>query len=317
MNPPGRRARWRRWALGAVLAIAVLLALAGALLVWQPAVLLRAGLWLAGHDEIAFDELRVGLNESELTGLAVGGPADHRVGRLRLDYRPSELLRGRIEQVSVEGVTLRGRIDQDGVRLEGLDAHGRGRRRAQPAAGCANPRAHLGPRRPARARDPARPPDRPVEAELRPERDRAVFVLEAERAELAAPAGQLRGGSADRGRGAAGPADACRRDHRVGPIAAAGRGVEPAGVASGLEGAGELAFVLERRQLHASLSGTRLQLEAIAPEWDAVAALLPAPWQVELARPVGISASFRGEEILVEGSGDLALAAAGPHLRPL
>ena len=42
----------------------------------------------AGHDEIAFDELQVGLNESELTGLAVGGPAANRVGRVRLDYRP-------------------------------------------------------------------------------------------------------------------------------------------------------------------------------------------------------------------------------------
>ena len=92
-------------------------------------------------------------------------------------------------------------------------------------------------------------------------------------------------------------------------------GLSLPGVASGLDGAGELAFVLERGQLHASLSGTRLQLETIAPEWDAVAALLPAPWQVELARPVGISASFRDEEILMEGSGDLALATAGPHLR--
>jgi hypothetical protein len=85
-------------------------------------------------------------------------------------------------------------------------------------------------------------------------------------------------------------------------------------VASGLDGAGELAFVLERSRLQASLSGTRFQLEAIAPEWNAVAAVLPAPWRFELARPVGISVSFRDEDILLEGGGDLALATAGPHL---
>ena len=88
-----------------MLAIAVLLVLLGGLLAWRPAVFLRAGLRLAGHEEISFDHLRVGLHRLELTGLAVGGRSrpEQLVGRLTIDYRPGDLLRGRIEAVSVEG----------------------------------------------------------------------------------------------------------------------------------------------------------------------------------------------------------------------
>ncbi len=209
---------------------------------------------------------------------------------------------------------MRGRIDQDGVRLEGLDAL---------AAGADGP-----------SRLPGVPiPDRisvrdvrlelatplgllivPLEAELHPEQHRAAFVLEAERAELAAPAGQLRADLRIEGEMPLDPETLAGETTASGRLQLRAEGLSLPGVASGLDGAGELAFVLERSRLQASLSGTRLQLEAIAPEWNAVAAVLPAPWRVELARPVGISASFRGEEILLEGSGDLALATAGPHL---
>ena len=154
----------------------------------------------------------------------------------------------------------------------------------------------------------------PLEAELHPEQHRAAFVLEAERAELAAPAGQLRADLRIEGEMPLDPETLAGETTASGRLQLRAEGLSLPGVASGLDGAGELAFVLERGQLQASLSGTRLQLEAIAPEWDVVAAVLPAPWRVELARPVGISASFRDEEILLEGGGDLALATAGPHL---
>ena len=154
----------------------------------------------------------------------------------------------------------------------------------------------------------------PLEAELPPEQHRAAFVLEAERAELAAPAGQLRADLRIEGEMPLDPETLARETTASGRLQLRAEGMSLPGVASGLDGAGEGAFVLERSRLQASLSGTRLQLEAIAPEWDVVAAVLPAPWRVELARPVGISASFRGEEILLEGGGDLALATAGPHL---
>jgi hypothetical protein len=315
VNEAGRRAGGRRWALGALLAIAALLLLVGAVVAWQPTGLLRALLWVAGHDEITVEEFRVSLNGIDLTGLRIGGGADHRIRRLRVDYRISELLRGRIQQVSLEGVMLRGRIDQDGLRLHGLDAM---------TAGDDEP-----------TELPVLPiPDRisatdvrielatplgllivPLEAELQPEQDRAVFALRAEGAELAAPAGELR---ADLRIGGEMPLDP---QAIAGATTASGRlelraeGLSVPEVASGIDGTGEIAFVLERGQLDASLSGTRLEVASIAPEWDNVTALLPAPWQVDLAGPAGISASFRDQEILLKGSGDLALTTEGPHLR--
>jgi hypothetical protein len=285
-------------------------------LAWQPAVFLRAGLWLAGHDEVTFDQVRVGLNQLELTGLGVGGrsPSDQLVGRLTIDYRPGDLLRGRIEEVSVEGLALRGRIDRDGVQLEGLDF---------PTASPEEP-----------AQLPALPmPERvsvrdarlelatpfgivllPFEAQLRPESDRAVFVLDAARAELAAPTGQLQ---VDLHVGGEVPLDA---RSLAGQVTASGRAQLHAealavpGIASGLDGTGELAFVWERGKLEASLSNARAQVAAIAPEWDALADLLPAPWQIQFTQPAGVSASFVDGGVRLEGSGRIALTTAGPQL---
>jgi hypothetical protein len=123
VTPATRRPGRRPLVVGAILAVAVVLVLLGGLLAWQPAVFLRAGLWLAGHEEVSFDQLRVGLRRLELRGLAVGGRSrpEQLVGRLTIDYRPGDLLRGRIEAVSVEGVTLRGHVGPDGLRLEGMD----------------------------------------------------------------------------------------------------------------------------------------------------------------------------------------------------
>ena len=314
MNRASRRGG-RRWALGALLALAALVLLVGAVVAWQPTGLLRALLWVAGHDEITVEEFRVGLNGIDLAGLAIGGGADHRIRRLRVDYRLSELLRGRIQQVSVEGMTVRGRIDQDGLRLDGLEST---------SAGGDEP-----------AELPVLPiPDRisardvrielatplglliaPLEAELQPRQDGALFALRAERAELAAPAGKLRADLRIEGEMPLDPRPVIGEATASGRMQLRAEDLAVPEVASGIDGTGELAFVLEHGQLEATLSGARLQLGAIAPEWDTMAELLPAPWQVDLAGPTGISASFGDQEILIKGSSDLALAAAGPHLR--
>lgn len=315
MNRASRRGG-RRWALGALLVVAALLVLVGAVVAWQPTGLLRALLWVAGHDEITVEEFRVGLNGVDLAGLAIGGGADHRIRRLRVDYRLSELLRGRIQQVSVEGMTLRGRIDQDGLRLDGLDAT---------TAGDDDGPAEL----------PVLPiPDRisardvrielatplgllivPLQAELQPQQDRALFALRAERAELAAPAGELRADLRIEGEMPLDPQPVIGETMASGRMQLRAEDLAVPEVGSGIDGTGEITFVLEHGRLEASLSGARLQLEAIAPAWDTVAELLPPPWQVALAGPTGISASFRDDHVLLKGSGDLALTAAGPHLR--
>jgi Dicarboxylate transport len=315
MNPASRRAGGRRWALNALLAVAVLLVLVGALVAWQPTGLLRALLWVAGHEEITVDQIRIGLNGLDLTGVGIGRPPEHRIRRLRVDYRISGLLRGRIEQVSLEGVTVRGRLDQDGLRLQGMDAMTAGDDEATEL-----PVLPLPDRISARdvrieLATPLGLLIVPVEAELEPRQDRAVFALRAAQAELPASAGELRADLRIEGEMPLhGPALA-GATNASGRLELRAEGLSVPGVARGLAGAGELAFVLERGQLDASLSRARLELEAIAPEWDKVAALLPAPWRVDLAGPTSISASFAAGEVLLRGSGDLALAAAGPHLR--
>jgi hypothetical protein len=315
MNRAGHRAGGVRWALGALLAVAVLLLLVVAVVAWQPTGLLRALLWLAGHDEITVEEFRVGLNGFDLTDLAIGGGADHRIRRLRVDYRLSELLRGRVGQVSVEGVTLRGRIDQDGLRLDGLDATTAGE-----DAPAELPILPIPDRISARdvrieLATPLGLLILPLEAELQPQQDRALFALRAERAELAAPAGELRADLRLEGELPLDPQPVIGKTTASGRMQLRAEDLAVPEAGSGIDGTGEITFVLEHGQLEASLSGARLQLEALAPAWDALAELLPPPWQVALAGPTGVSASFRGEHLLLKGSGDLALTTAGPHLR--
>ena len=117
---------------------------------------LRAGLRLAGHEEIL-----VRSPSGRPAPARADGPRARRrdapgqlVGRLTIEYRPGDLLRGRIEALSVEGLTLRGRVDRDGLRLEGRDlAAGPG---GTSATGAAPAGAGLDPRPPARADHPGR-----------------------------------------------------------------------------------------------------------------------------------------------------------------
>jgi Dicarboxylate transport len=322
----GKHSGQKRWVLRASLAIIALIVLVGGLLAWQPAVLLRATLWLSGHDEITFDQLRVGLHELELTGLALGRrsdqrPPNHLVSRLTIDYRSADLLRGRIEGVSVEGLRLRGRIDQDGFRLEGLDVL-----TASPDEPAEPPALPIPDRvsiRDARLEltTPFGALSVPFTGQLRPEQDRTVFVLEVDRAQLAAATGQLSGTLHVEGelpselqQIAVDPQAIAAHLTASGRFHLSAETLGLPGLADGLDGAGELTFVFTRGQLNASVSGVGLQLDEIAPEWEAIAELLPAPWQVEIAQPVGISASFVDDGIRLEGSGQIALATAGPQL---
>jgi hypothetical protein len=320
-----KRSGRRRWMLRAILTIALPLVLLGGLLAWQPAVFLRATLWLSGHDEVTFDELRVGLHELELTGLTIGGgsdrrPPDHLVGRLKLDYRPRHLLRGRIEEVSVEGLRLRGRIDQDGFRLDRLDA----------ALGSTAEPIQLPPLIPDRVsiRDarlelttPFGALSVPFNGGLRPQQDRTVFVLDVDRAQLATATGQLSGALHVDGempfelqQMAVDPQAVAAHLTASGRVELSAENVGLPGLAHGVRGAVELTFDFTRGQLEASLSGVRLKLDEIAPEWGPVAEMLPAPWQVEFAQPVGISASFVDDGIQLQGSGQIAVESAGPQL---
>ena len=316
VTPTTRRPGLRRGLLAALLAIILLLVLLGGLLAWRPAVLLRAGLRMAGHEEISFDRLRVGLHRLELTGLALGGRSrpEQLVGRLTIDYRPGDLLRGRIEAVSVEGVTLRGRIDQDGLRLEGMDLAAAGSDEAPRLPALPLPeRVSIRDVR-LELTTPAGVVTVPLEAQLNPQPDRATFVLDAQDAELAAPTGRLQADVHVEGEM---PLD---MRSLADAITASGRAQLRAEaltlprVARGIDGAGQLAFSWQHGGLNGTLSDLDAQLESLAPEWATVAQLLPAPWRIELAQPASVSANLVDGGFQLQGSARITLATAGPRL---
>jgi hypothetical protein len=311
-----RRRSLRRGLLAALLAIILLLVSLGGLLAWRPAVFLRAGLRMTGHEDVSFDRLQVGLHRLELTGVALGGRArpEQRVRRLTIEYRPGDLLRGRIEAVRVEGVTLRGRVDQDGLRLEGMDLAAAG------SDGAAWLPALPLPER-VSIRDvrlelttPAGVVTVPLEAQLNPQPHRAAFVLDAPGAALAALAGRLEADVHIEGEvplDARSPADAITARGRAQLRAEA---LTMAGVARGIDGAGQLAFSWQQSELDGTLSELDVQLASLAPEWATVARLLPAPWRIELAQPASISANVANDGFQLQGSGRMTLATGGPQL---
>ena len=303
----------RRWGLRIGLAVVVLLVLAGAFLAWHPAPALRAVLWLTGQG-VRFDDLRVGLKELELRRVEFGEPPAQELGQLRVRYQPRMLLGGRLEEVEVRGLTLRGALDEHGLRLRGLEAASA----EQDEAGL--PPLPLPERlaiRDARLElsTPFGPLSVPFAGELRREQGGAAFALEIAQAQLAGARGRVLAdlrleGEAPLGSAAdlRGLADELTARGRAGFSAEA---LSLPGLAEGIDGRGDLAVVWERGQLDASLSNLRLELSAVAPEWSALAEVLPAPWLIEIERPAGIAASFLADETMIEGHGEIAVASAG------
>ena len=107
-----------------LLAVALLATALVTALLWFPTPLVRAGLRAAGVETVVFEDLRLGPAALELSGVQIGAPPEQRLARLQIRYRLAELLRGRVESVEVEGLTLRGRLADGRLELAGLDAQG-------------------------------------------------------------------------------------------------------------------------------------------------------------------------------------------------
>ncbi len=125
-NPRPRRRWWQHLLRSAALAAVVLVLLYATLPWWLP------GRWLAGRVAedlsrqlgvaVAVDDLAVSWSaDGVLTGLRVASPADAdgppllEAPRVRFSFRPVKLIaRGRIDWLTVEGPTLRLRVDGEG-----------------------------------------------------------------------------------------------------------------------------------------------------------------------------------------------------------
>jgi Dicarboxylate transport len=102
------------------LAALVLLGLVALASFWLAEPALRAGLRLAGVEDLHFDRLSIGLARAGLFGLRLGPPPGQEAARLQADYRLGGLLQGRLESLTVEGLRVRGRLGEDGLELTGL-----------------------------------------------------------------------------------------------------------------------------------------------------------------------------------------------------
>jgi Dicarboxylate transport len=314
MRSAGARSGRRGRALAIGLAALAVLALVAGAIVWHPAPVVRAALSLAGQGKIAFDDLRVGPNAIELTGIRIGDPADHRLAELRIGYRPGALLRGRIEEIVADGLVVRGQLDERGLHLGAPDgAAGDQELRVPPLPlperiSIRNSRLEL--------TTPLGDLTVPFAGDLRLEQSRAGFVLDVEGARLAG--GQLSAGLHLEGElplepelVAAGPRQILAALTASGRALLTAEGLSVPDFADGIDGRAEVALVSEPGELTASLTSPGLELRQLAPAWAALAAWLPAPWRLDLEQPTRISASLLAGETRIEGQGSAVLASAG------
>ncbi|HSA80920.1 MAG TPA: YdbH domain-containing protein [Geminicoccaceae bacterium] len=301
-------------ALGAILLIVVLLvgAVAAALL-WLPGPLVRAGLRAAGVEAVVFDDLRLRPSILELSGLQIGAPPDHRLARLQIRYRLTDLLRGWVESVEIDGLQLRGRITDGRLELAGLGAPG------EPGE-----QSSLGlmpwPRKVvlrAAALELATPWGElrlPLALELQPTAAAAEFQIEVTAGRLINDAGILRADLTLQGQAPLGQGLDLAGIVASGEAAIAAESFAVPELAEGIDGHSEVTFELAGGRLEARIGPALIGVELLAPRLAALAGPLPPPWQIALGddtAPLRVSGAPAGETLALEVDGALSLAATG------
>jgi len=117
---PRRRAPW----LIALGVCAAVLLLAVAIVAQRRAIarsLINAQLRALGLEEVGHSVDRFGFSEFGVRDLRIGGAGDLSVERIDARYSPSSLMAGRLEELVVRGVRLRGTIDPAGISFGALD----------------------------------------------------------------------------------------------------------------------------------------------------------------------------------------------------
>jgi hypothetical protein len=234
------------------IALIVLLLLAGtlAVAVWLAEPALRLALRLTGVETVRFEDLHLGPAAVELTGIELGtagAPHGQRVERLRIAWRPADLLRGTVESVEIEGMELRGRLSADGFSLTGLedDEGGRGF-------------------------------DLPIRPERLLLRD-AEIVLDTPFGELI---GTLDGDLHLSGHLSLDPAVLLERAEADGRFTVATRDLEAVWLGRGIDLSGSAALDLGKGRLRIASEDLTLTVAALGPEIEAIAAALPPPWRI-------------------------------------
>jgi Dicarboxylate transport len=301
-------------ALGAILLIVVLLvaALAAAVL-WFPGPLVRAGLRVAGVDTVAFDDLRLGLSTLELSGVQMGAPPGHRLARLQISYRPTALLRGRVESVEVEGLELRGRITDGRLELAGIGAPGEAEEQVSLDL-LPWPQKIVVRAAEVQLATPWGELRLPLALDLRATTAAAEFQIEVMDGRLINDAGTLRADLTLQGQAPLG-----RSLDLAGILASGAAAITAESFAvpqfgEGIDGHSEVTFELAAGRLEARIGPALIDVESLAPELAALAGPLPPPWQIGLGdgtAPLHVTAAPADETMMLEIDGALSLAATG------
>jgi len=72
---------------------------------------LRLGLDAYGIENVAFEDLSLGLEGATLRGLTIGQPIDQSVDQIALDYSLTKLMSGRIDRVMIKGLSIKTSLD--------------------------------------------------------------------------------------------------------------------------------------------------------------------------------------------------------------
>jgi hypothetical protein len=301
-------------ALGAILLIIVLLAVAlAAALLWFPGPAVRAGLRAAGLERVVFDDLRLGPSTLEVSGLQIGAPPEHRLARLQIRYRLTDLLRGRVESVEVDGLELRGRLTDGRLELAGQGAPGESDEQARLDL-LPWPRKIVLRSAKLQLATPWGELRLPLALELQPTATAAEFRIDVMDGRLINDAGTLHADLTLRGHA---PLDQALN---LAGIAASGKAEIAAEsfavpqLAEGIDGQGAVTFELAAGRLEASIGPALIDVESLAPRLAALAEPLPPPWAIALGddrTPLRATGELAGETMALQIDGALDLAAAG------
>jgi hypothetical protein len=301
-------------AIGAILLMIVLLVIAlAAALLWFPGPAVHAGLRAAGLERVAFDDLRLGPSTLEVSGLQIGAPPEHRLARLQIRYRLTDLLRGRVDSVEVDGLELRGRLTDGRLELAGLDA-----------TGAPDEQARLDllpwPRRVV-----LRSADLqvatlwgelrlPLALELQPTATAAEFKIEVMDGRLINDAGTLHADLTLRGHAPLDQALSLADIAASGQAEIAAESFAVPQLAEGIDIQGAVMFELAAGRFEARIGPALIEVESLAPRLAAFAEPLPPPWAIALgddSAPLRATGELAGETMALRIDGALNLAAAG------
>ncbi len=293
----------RALAAFALIVLVLIAGLIGALL-WFPGPLLRAGLRAAGVATVAFEAVHIGPTTLELTGLRIGPPPGDRLESLRIRYRLSDLLHGRIASIEAEGLKLHGRIAEGRLEIAGLEGGSPG----GPGGGFglpAWPQEVVLRTAEVQLETPWGTLTLPVAGTLRPGRPEAEFSISVAGGQLTSGAGRLHANLDLEGHL---PLDANLTLAAVsarGHVDLAAEDFAAPGLAAAIEGRGEITFTLEGGRIDARVGAAEVNVGALAAPLAGLEEALPTPWRI---RPDAGPRAIRITGPLDPDAGDFAIA---------